>query len=48
MRPCCELASNRQTVTQERDRVVQRCVQCGARHIELAVEPILVGITLKG
>lgn len=48
MRPCCQEPENRRIVAREPDRVVEQCLVCGAKHIELVCEPGKFGITLKG
>lgn len=44
MRECCEQKDNREVIEQRGDLLVERCKVCGAKHHELSVDPIVVGV----
>lgn len=44
MKPCCEKPDNREVVEQTEDHKVERCKVCGAKHYELSVDPIILGV----
>jgi hypothetical protein len=48
MSPCCENPENRETVEEREDLTVQRCKECGRRHYEVTLEPVEIGVKIKG
>lgn len=42
MRPCCVSENLRRAPSSGDDRVVRACVVCGARHIAMTVDPIVM------
>lgn len=45
-RRCCTPDNLRAEMPQATDRVVRRCIVCGARHIELHAEPGRLGVRI--
>jgi hypothetical protein len=44
MRECCEKPENRTVESHEQDTKIERCLECGAKHIEITVDPGQLGI----
>jgi hypothetical protein len=47
MKPCCAQPENLKVIEQRGDKIVRQCKVCNARHIEFAVDPIVVGVKLN-
>ena len=42
---CCQKAENLKEVPDDRENIiVRKCQECGCRHIEIVVEPGVVGV----
>jgi len=48
MNPCCVKQENREVVEQSENRKVEKCRECGRKHYEMTVDPVVIGVEGKG